>query len=57
MILEQIAASTRKRVEQEKMERPLERVREMALEMTRAEQSHPAPVSLPSSAPFAPQPL
>ena len=44
MILEQIAASTRKRVEQEKMERPLERVREMALEMTRAEQSHPAPV-------------
>ncbi len=57
MILEQIAASTRKRVEQEKMERPLERVREMALEMTRAEQSHPAPVSLPSSAPFAPNPF
>ena len=37
MILEQIAASTRKRVEQEKAERPPERVRERAMELAQAE--------------------
>mgnify|MGYP000016752869 FL=1 len=56
MILEQIAASTRRRVEQEKMERPLERVREMALEMARTEQASPSPVpsTLPNSSTFNP---
>lgn len=37
MILEQIAASTRKRVEQEKAERPLDRVRARALEIADGE--------------------
>lgn len=37
MILDEIAASTRRRVEQEKMERPLERVRDRAKVLTEAE--------------------
>ena len=37
MILDEIAASTRRRVEQEKMERPLERVRDRAKVLAEAE--------------------
>lgn len=38
MILEQIAASARRRVEQQKSERPLERVRDRAIELAQARQ-------------------
>lgn len=51
MILEEIAASTRKRVEQEKMERPLERVRRQALDMAERERVWAAGREQPPAAP------